>query len=323
MKKKNSFSLPLFLLLSLFLMSCGEKQAEQKGTANLNNLEKKDNVILEIQGEFYFNSDFEKYVSLASGGDSAQLSAVSLSRLLDDFIDEKILLQAAKNKEISLTPEEQKQYLVMLSKESTKEGKNSSSKEMESKALLQRLLIDKYIFEIVKNIEAKAEEIKEYYDLHKKEFLRPERIRVSQILLETEEKAIEILEEVRNSSEEYFRKVARESSVGVEASRGGVMGLFEMNQLPFEMEKVIFSLEEGELSSVVESAYGYHIFRLDKRVKPELISFNEASPEIRVKILNQKIKQAVSQHIEDLKKELDWNFYPQNLNFLYQSNFHE
>ena len=48
--------------------------------------------------------------------------------------------------------------------------------------------------------------------------MKPERVKVSQILLETEGKAIEVLEKVKSASEETFRAVAREDSKGVEAS---------------------------------------------------------------------------------------------------------
>ena len=139
-------------------------------------------------------------------------------------------------------------------------------------------------------------------------------------MLDTEDKAIEVLEKLKKAPEERFREIAQEESIGVEALKGGKMGLFEMGELPFEMERVVFSLKEGELSQVMESSYGYHIFKLDRRYEPELVSVENASPFIKVKILDQKIKQFISQHIKDLKKNMEWNFYPQNLSFSYQRN---
>jgi len=315
----------LFLVLCVFFfIFCKDKPVDEtNATYDLNNPEKKNNVIFKIQDTFYFNSDFEKYIFLIAGENSASLSLGTLSRLLDNFIEEKILLEAAKNQNISLTPEEQKQYLIKLSNKSWIDERTEAENEIESKVLLEGLLIDKYTYELVKDIEVGEEEIRDYYADHKGEFLRSERVKVSQILLKTEDMAIEILGRIKKSSEEDFRIIAQESSVGVEAAKGGVMGVFEMNQLPFEMEKVIFSLNEGELSPVVESSYGYHIFRLDEKYAPELISIDEASAEIKVKILDQKIKQFISQHIANLKESMDWDFYPQNLSFPYQRNIHE
>jgi parvulin-like peptidyl-prolyl isomerase len=81
---------------------------------------------------------------------------------------------------------------------------------------------------------------------------------------------------------------------------------------------VIFSLEEGEIGPIVESSYGFHIFRVDERFEPKLISEEEASESIRAKILDSKIKLRISSHIEELRMSLDWNFYPLNLPFPYQ-----
>jgi parvulin-like peptidyl-prolyl isomerase len=101
------------------------------------------------------------------------------------------------------------------------------------------------------------------------------------------------------------------------------MGVFEMGQLPFEMEKVIFALVTEEISQVVESAYGYHIFRLDAKYEPELVSEEQAISEIRLKIMNQKIKQALLEHLNGLKGQIAWSSYPSNLSFEYQRKSHE
>jgi parvulin-like peptidyl-prolyl isomerase len=219
---------------------------------------------------------------------------------------------------ISLSWEEKQEYLAKLSNELKSEGSEVSVEEMDTEILFDRLLIEKYTYELVKDIEVKEEEIKEYYNLHKREFLRPQRVEASQILLETEDQAIEVMERVRNASEEDFRKVAEAESIGLEAVKGGKMGVFEMGQLPFEMEQVLFSMEEGELSPVVESSYGYHIFRLDRRFDPDLISEEEASPDVKVKILDLKINYRISSHLEYLKNNIEWSFYPMNLSFPYQ-----
>jgi len=322
MRYKNTCCSLLLLSLFFFLLeSCGAENSEEK-TANfdLENLLKESSVILKIEDSFYNNSDFEKYIHSTIGHDQKTLSLDSLSRLLDSFIEDKIFLQAARNRKLSLTWEEKKEYMAKLSNELKPSESGISLEEINTEILFERLLIDKYIYELVKGIEVLEEEIKEYYDLNKKEYLLPERVEVSQILLKTEDKAIEVLERVKGAPEEEFRKIAQEVSIGVEGSKGGKMGLFEMGQLPFEMEKVIFSLKEGELSLVVESSYGYHIFRLDKKYDLELVPFEVASSSIRMKILDQKIKKRISEHIEDLKNQIEWNFYPQNLSFPYKRN---
>jgi parvulin-like peptidyl-prolyl isomerase len=298
---------------------CGEKSEQAKSAGvSLDDPQKKNYVIVKIEDSSYLNSDFEKYVRGTFGNDRKALTPVSLSRLLDKFIEEKLILQAANNQNISLSWEEKQEYLAKLSTELKAEGSNSSIEEMDTDILFDRLLIEKYTYTLVKDIEVKEEEIKEYYDLHKREFMRPQRIEASQILLETEDKAIEVLERVKNASEEEFRKIAEAESIGLEAVKGGRMGVFERGQLPYEMEQVLFSLKEGEVSPVVESSYGYHIFRVDRTFEPELISEKEAWPEIKAKILDLKVNFRISSHVEYLKNKIEWSFYPMNLSFPYQ-----
>ncbi len=314
-----------FLFLAgffLFLFAfCGGKDTK-KGSegVDLGDTEKRDKIILSVEDSIYFNSDFEKHVSVIFRDNLSDLTVISLSRLFDNFIEEKILLQAAKNMNMNLTWEEKEEYLAKLSDELRLEGNKAQEEEMNTDVLFDKLLVEKYTYEFVKNIEVKEDEIKEYYKLNKREFFQPERIRVSQVLLKTEDKAIEILERVKISTEESFRKIVREESAGLEADKGGEMGVFERGQLPFEMEKVIFSLDEGEISSVLSSAYGFHIFRLDKKYGSELISESDASLKIKVMILDQKTKQLLSMHIEELENNMEWSFYLENLTFPYQRN---
>jgi parvulin-like peptidyl-prolyl isomerase len=280
--------------------------------------QKKSSTILEIEGTSYSNSDLEEYVRAILGDDQEALTVISLSRLFDNFIEEKLLLKAARMTNMILSEQEKEEYLAKLSEELSAEENQFSLDDMDTDMLFERLLIEKYTYDLIRNIEVTDDEIREYYDLNRRDFLQPERVKVSQILLETEDEAIIVLEKVKASSEEEFRKVAQEESVGLEALKGGEMGVFEMGQLPFEMETVIFSLEEREISPIVESSYGFHIFRVDERFEPKLISEEEASESIRVKILDSKIKLMISRHIEELRMSLDWSFYPMNLPFPYQ-----
>ena len=311
MREKSLFSL-MFLGVLVFLLTSCKVPDTQEGTSvfDLSDTQRMNSSVLEIEGLLYSNSDFEKYIRATLGDDQEALTVVSLSRLFDNFIEEKLLLQAARRVNMVLSEVEKEEYLEKLSTEFKAEESQISVEEMDTDILFERLLIEKYTYELVRTTEVTDEEIKEYYDYYRRDFLRPERVKVSQILLEAEDKALLVMERVRNSSEEEFRKIAQEESVGLEALKGGEMGVFEMGQLPFEME--------GELSQIVESSYGYHIFRVDKRFAPVLISEEEASPTIRVKILDQKVKERISRHIEELKASLDWSFYPLNLPFPYQ-----
>jgi parvulin-like peptidyl-prolyl isomerase len=148
-------------------------------------------------------------------------------------------------------------------------------------------------------------------------------VRVSQILLKTDHEAVDVLHKVRGYDEETFRRFAREFSIGPEAGRGGDMGLYEMNQLPYEMEKVIFSLQTGQVSDVFASVYGFHIFRLDERLEAKLMTEEEATAAIRALIVDQKREKALTVYLNDLKQNLEWKTLNDNLPFTYRRKTNE
>lgn len=310
----------LLIIFVLSLSGCNRNSRKASQPINLEDLPKKTAVILQVEGVVYVNADFEKYLRSIVGQSIDSLEAYALSLLFDKFIEEKLLVQVAREKGVTLSMEEEREYLARLgSKEWTKEERDVFE-ETYAEGLQNKMLIDKYVYQLVKDLTVEGEEIDQYYALHTREFLEPERVKVSQILLDTEEKAVEVLKRVKDLTEDEFREAARRESVGPEAARGGEMGIFKGGQLPFDMEKVIFSLKEGEISQVFESNYGFHIFRLDEKYPPELVPGERAATSIRLKILDQKIKESIATHIAQLKEKMEWISYPENLSFPYQRN---
>jgi hypothetical protein len=302
----------------MLIVSCTQNKSIQKPPDEDLIGDKENYIILRIQDTVYFNADFERYLQLSLGNEYLSLSDLSLSRLADNFVEEKLLLEEAKNQETVLTWEEKKEYLAKQSNSSAIEQEHWKAGEEGIELLFEQLLVEKFTYALVRDVEVEDEEIQEYYREHKKEFLLPERVKVSQILLRDEEKAVTILESLKNGGRDEFRKMARSQSIGVEAPRGGEMGVFALGQLPDEMEKAIFALKVGEMSPVLESSYGFHIFRLDSRYEPELIPPDQAATNIKTKILSDKVKNRIEQQVEYLKKTLEWEFFEQNLYFPYQ-----
>jgi hypothetical protein len=303
-----------------FIIQCGRdsSSSERETVRSDAGPQKADEMILVVEGISYKNSDFDRYVRDSLGGLDQELSAESLSRLFDKFVEERLLLEAARQQNVSLTWEEKKNYLAKLARESIPTDPVSPAGGRSDGQAFDKLLIEKYTYQVVKDIRVDEQEIRTYYQAHKRDFLLPERVRVSQILLDSEDKAVDVLRRLENASREDFRRVAQEDSIGPEAQRGGEMGIFKAGDLPYEMERVVFSLEPGKLSRVFESSYGYHIFWVDAKYQPELVSENDAASSIRLKIIEQKIKDAVALHIEGLKERMEWRILPESLTFSYQ-----
>ncbi len=274
--------------------------------------------VLQVEGAEFSNADLRSYLRSSGAEDIDSLPDESLSRLFDRFVDERILLEAARRRNITLDEDEKRAYLARMAADAVPgEGEGAARSVAPPEGLEDRLLVEKYTTLVIRDVQVEPAEIGEYYETRKKDFLLPERVRVSQILVDTEDKAVSVLRRLERTGEREFRKIAREESVGPEAARDGVMGVFKPGDLPADMERVIFSLSEGRTSQIVESAYGYHIFRLDQKFPPALRSLEEAAPAIRSRLLSQKIMAAVAAHLEALKDTLSWRTFPENLFFRY------
>lgn len=275
-------------------------------------------VILRVGPDSYSLGDFSRYIKEAVGTEDPELNVASLSRLYDRFIEEKILLRAASDKGITILPEDKQAYLEEAEEDFLTDGEKADFLAADSGPLIDRLKIEKYSREITRNISVGDEEIGEYYDRNPGEFSLGERAQVSQVLLSTEAEAVEVWERARFADESGFRALAQSESIGPEASEGGVMGIFQKGQLPAELEGAVFGMGEGEVSPIVETSYGFHIFRLDKRFEPEQTSFEDAVPAIRQKILGLKAEAMIKRNLGDLMESLDWRAFPENLSFPYQ-----
>jgi parvulin-like peptidyl-prolyl isomerase len=273
--------------------------------------------VLRVEKSEFVNADFRVYLE-ATGPAAKGLPAESLSRLFDRFVDEKILLEAARERGISLSEDEKKQDLARLAVDAISASEPGAAGAAPPEGAFDRLLVEKYIFLVVRDTRVEDGEVRDYYEQHKKDFLLQGRVQVSQILVDTEEKAVSVLRRIERTGELEFRGIALEESLGPEASKGGVMGVFQAGDLPADMERVIFALDEGRTSQVVESAYGFHIFRLDKKYPPALQTESEAAPEIQKRIMAQKMKDALASHLGGLKDTLSWQVMSENLFFAYQ-----
>ncbi|MFC2156596.1 peptidylprolyl isomerase [Acidobacteriota bacterium] len=318
------------LCLALTLMVCqkadkpqGPDPAESSQESSLKDPAKSDLIILEVAELTYSNAIFLHYLEITAGDDYLSLDPEALSRLYDDFVDERILLEGARSGGLELSDEEKHDYLDRLQRDLPSEEREAFLDDVQMRMFFDRLLQEKYAASLVQDMHVSSDEISEYYASNKRAFLRGDRFRVSQILLKTDHEAVEALQKVKDKDEDAFRRIAREVSIGAEAVRGGEMGVFEMGQLPIEMERIILALKEGDVSDVLESIYGFHIFRLDKKIEAQLMNEADAQSEIRIKILEERASQIVADRILELKQTLEWKSNTGNLTFPYQRNDNE
>lgn len=118
--------------------------------------------------------------------------------------------------------------------------------------------------------QATEEELERYYQDNLQRFLGDEEVRVSQIFIEpsSHEAAREAYIALRNVRRELlagkdFDQAAREH--GSDEDREIDLGWMKQGQTMPEVEAITFSMEVGEISPIVATHYGFHLFKLTER----------------------------------------------------------
>jgi peptidyl-prolyl cis-trans isomerase D len=118
------------------------------------------------------------------------------------------------------------------------------------------------------------DEIRAYYDTHKKVFERPGRAKVSIIIIPRAVTAADsaavrtraLALRARILGGEKFEDVARaESADSVSAAKGGALGSGPKGRFVAPFETAAYALKQGEISQPVLTQFGYHIIKLDLR----------------------------------------------------------
>ena len=138
-----------------------------------------------------------------------------------------------------------------------------------------------------------------YFDANQEEFKRPIMVKFRQIVIRTREEAQNIRKRLMQG--EDMSQLAREYSIAPEADNGGEVGWVAEDNLEASMAKAIFSLPIGKISPVVETAYGFHIFKVLSKRPAGFQSLPEAITEIESKLNYEKEAQFYKKWLKDLR----------------------
>ncbi len=142
-------------------------------------------------------------------------------------------------------------------------------------------------------------DLKDYYDSHKDEFTVSNQIRLSQIVVKTENDAKKAYERLEKG--EDFSKVAKEMSVDKSGKTGGDLGYFKRGEMARELEDVAFRLKKGQTSQPIPLKDGIHILKVTD-VKGTLMEFDKVKGLISQRLTADKQREIFDKLIENLKK---------------------
>ena len=248
-----------------------------------------------------------------------------ISKGIDELIDRKILVQEAK-KVVLADPEkaeaieknldafvkgavEEVGSLYKFYELAHKQGINPLKKRAELK---EDLLVEEIMRDnVYRKIVVTPKGIKRYYQEHTDEFTREGSLSFRHILLmfsryETKEEAKSAAEDILNRLKdgEEFGDLAKEYSRGPHSDEGGLWESDEVKDFRKDLVAKISNLKEGEISPIIDSSLGHHIFKIEEVIPSQTLTFQQAQNEIRNMLFREEFVKKRKEYLKKLRKNV-------------------
>lgn len=147
--------------------------------------------------------------------------------------------------------------------------------------------------------------VSNYYNLHRAEFQQPKQACAAHILVATQAEADALAKQVAGGAD--FAALAKSKSMDPgSAAQGGDLGCFEPGQMVESFDRASFT---GPLNQaqVVQSEFGWHVVRVNKRSDGGLLPLAEAAPLIREELSSA----AAQKYVDSQVARLNVKTYPE------------
>ena len=168
--------------------------------------------------------------------------------------------------------------------------------------------------EVAPHINVSNQELRRFYEQHKSELSHPEAVRLSEILVSTDEagndeqkievakaKAEDLLKEIRAGAD--FAGLAKKESQDPSGAQGGDLGYFERGKLAKQLEDVTFALKKGDVSDVIRTRQGFVILKVTDHAAAGVPSYADAESRVQEAVYMQKMQPALRDYLTKLREE--------------------
>lgn len=235
-----------------------------------------------------------------------QLLLVQKGKELNVNVDQEFSKYTAQiMRDLKIADQEKLQAMV---REQTGQSFEDFKNEWKNAQITQRVIRE----QVSRNVSVPKEEIRKYYDEHKTEFQRQERVFLRQILVSTQgkdaagvaaadKKAKDLVARARKG--ERFPELARDNSDAPTAQQGGDMGTWQKGQLRKDIEDAIWDKQRNYVTDPIKVDEGFLILRVDEHQKEGQAEFEEVESEIMEKLFAPRFQPAIREYLTKLRQD--------------------
>jgi len=301
------------------------------GSAAANDVAVVEEIIAKVNGDIITRADLERAKQSLLEDlkrrdlQGAQLEAALKERekdLLRDRIDTLLLIQRGNQLNINVDQDVSKYFaeimlqfkvadqdkLAELVRQQTGMRFEDFRQEVKNGMLTQRVLGR----EVGSRIVIPREEVQKYYQEHKNEFVREERVFLREILIAAdpkdpdsfaaaEKRAKSLVERARRG--ERFEDLARDNSDAVTAKNGGDLGGWKKGDLKKEIEDLIWDKERNYVTDPIRTENGYLILKKTAHHQAGLALLEEVENEIMGRLYGPRFEPKVREYLTELRQQ--------------------
>jgi len=283
-----------------------------------------DRVVAQVNKEVITWSELYKMMEREAADDMKILDEAERRKIfkeheedfLERLIDIKLQLQEAKRLEIEVLPVDVEDAIeniknkYSLTDETLKASLEQGGLTLDDykERLSEQILITKLVNQQVKSkVVVSDEEVENFYNRHKDEFVMDESYKLRQIFFrmpesndmkkDLEEKAIDIAEKIKKG--EDFSRLAREYSEDPSGKLGGDLGYIQKKFMAKEFIDALSVMDIGDISMPFWTDHGLHIIKLeDKKYARTEQGLKE---EIKNRLFEEKFRKSYENWLKDLR----------------------
>lgn len=150
--------------------------------------------------------------------------------------------------------------------------------------------------DITKDMHVSDEDVKKQYDKEHDQLMQPERRDIVQVVMQDEAKAKQLATAAKNGN---LTKAAK--TMGYDAVP---INDVDAKSLPPELEKPVFSLQDGQVSEPVHTSLGWHVVQVKKIIAAGIPDFKDIKDQMREAMQRDQAIENTSKIVNQLDDEL-------------------
>lgn len=321
MKSPKTYILLIRVIVAIMVF------AASPASSRTSSAEVVDKVIIVVNDEVVTQREFNKAFAQIKHNFERNFEGEELQKRLeaaekglkDHLINTKLAISLAKKNKVKIDEEEltrkidmvrsyydtEEEFLLSLSEKGT--NLTEFEREIRERMLAQALMQQ----EVAQKIVITPGEIRDLYEKNKENLVSPKQVKIRSIMIrktmdekenkKSKRKIENILVDVRSGKD--FAALAKENSEGPYADKGGDWGYIPPGKTIKEIDEAVFSLKTGEISDVIETNIGYHIFLVEDVQEPKTFEFQEVNNFLREKLYMKKFQEGLVKYLEEERKK--------------------